>query len=229
MESEPKPEKRGFGQRLMRIIFEDEEKPSTQQSSQVNKNPDSPTPAPVGNFVSPTPTSTPAPFISGSAVDKQLLDFLRSQVNKAAPGVFSQFQTLLDNLSSVLTDRALLFRAAFKAAETGHQMKKETLVAAFQARLQILESEKQKFEEGVEARRKEVVEGKEKQVNQVSIQIEEMSNQLLKAQELLKTLTNEITEQNQKIETKQREFQLAHAALEAELINDLNNITTHLK
>jgi len=221
----------GLGKSLKGMIFEDEgderDKAKKAESPDAGKKPEPTTPA--GNAVPQTPMSTSTSFVSKGVVNKELLDVLRGQVDKAAPAAFSQFQTLRDTLSSVLTDPVLLVRAAFKAAESGHKMKKEELVATFEARLQILEDERQKFETGVETRRKEVVGGKEAQVSQIEDQIAELSAQLVKAQELLKTLTGEIADQSQKIVSKQQEFKLAHEALKAELTNDFTNITNYLQ
>lgn len=163
---------------------------------------------------------------------EHLLQVIQSANNSTG---LKAFVESLENLKAVKMPESAKYQSAFITLKTAQGLTKEDLVKAINDYLLTLEAEKVKFEAAAEAKKNTEVGGREQEKENNLASIEEKSQQIQKLTEEIQGLTqrneeldHEIIEEQNGITSSVSNFNATADVLEAELVEDRDNIEKYL-
>ena len=213
------------------FVIEEEIEPKSKSVSAKKETKSSRPQAPVTEEIPPIISARKAEID-----DKSLKVLFRAMEENDLDGFdYLEFKEFLRSLDKVQMDEATRFRSAFATAQTmGASV--QVLKDSAKHYLAVLRSEEEKFQQAFKARRQQIVEKRQKAINDLEAMIRNKEKQIqtwtadiAKHKEQMSEMQSAIDSSRAKVETTKNNFLHTYNTLVKQIKEDVNKIETHLQ
>jgi len=147
---------------------------------------------------------------------------------------YMDLKKALQNMASLPMDEDTKFKAAFATMQTA-DVNAETFLESFDYYKHIVDGEKTKFDEAIQAALSDAVLDKQKNIEKMTKQnednaaeIKRLSDQISSNNQQITTLQVEVSTDNAKLEQKKSNFEAAYNKVQSEIDADLVKVQKHI-
>ena len=169
--------------------------------------------------------------------DDKIIDTLFNAMEKNNLSGFDylEFKTAIQGLEKMVVDEATRFKSAFATASTiGVTMDK--LIESADHYAKVLDKEKNKFIEAASQQSSNLIDNKNKELQQLlktlegkKKMIEQMQDELIKGEGRIKTIQDGIKNSTVKIDNTKRNFEASWSLLKNQIVTDIDKMRRYLK
>ncbi len=189
------------------------------------KQPDTPAAAPSRRADAATSTRSTGPDLSLS--DPEMVATLEQAVARSTEPGYEQFRTLYAAMDGV-PDEQLRYDVTLKALQASHKLGAQAVLTSIEDRLGLLDAERSKFDEALEAETQRSVEGTKQQLQSVADQIAAKQAEIKELQSKQASLAQAAREAQAGIDRSRASFAAAYTTVHSSLDAERARIATHI-
>lgn len=193
---------------IKKVIFEDE--PVTQQAPKPTPNPANP------GAARPVESVTPA-YVPMGTRDNQFYTRLAKQTEFAAVPELAKIEGFAAPLTSVITDKALRYKAALATAQSQGGLTKDAVLKGFDTLLNVLSSSANTFNKQTDEVSRTEVDAKIAQMNDINEAIQQKQKEIADLQQQVKSMQSQAEVSRAKLQEAKSNFAAALERRRAEI------------
>ena len=183
---------------IKKAIFEEEPQAPQQQTK------------PTPGRPAPTPSADPAPaYVPMGTRDNQFYTRLAKQTDLSAVPELAKIEAFAAPLASVITDKALRYKAALATAQSQGGLTKDAILKGFDALLNVLNSSASTFNKQTDEVSRTEVDAKIAQISDVNEAIQQKQKEIADLQQQVKSMQSQTEVSRTKLQEAKSNFAAA--------------------